>query len=589
MLPHFSRRRFMAGACALAYAESARASSSAALSAQHAPTSRPQRACTLHITQRSLTIDGKTASALLIDNSLPAPLLRWREGEDVQVTVHNHLDTLTSVHWHGLRVPASQDGVPGLSYAGIAPRSSFTYRLPLRQSGTYWYHSHVPGQEPRGLYGPLLIDPAGPPLLPPAQRDYVVFLSTWTDVPPAAIMSNLKMQADYYNFRQRTVASLPAQARRQGGVGAALEDRLLWSGMRMSATDIADTSGVILSALINGRANAPGWSGLFKRGERVRLRFINGSAMTLFDVRIPGLPMRVVEADGNAVVPFDIDEFRIGVGETYVVDVQPPIERPYTIFVQSEDRTSYARGTLTSRPGALGPLPPMDPRPVRTMVDMGMAMMDSMPDSMPESLSGSRSEPMPDMRSGDRTMNMPMRASDDSALREIDDPGPPPLSVENQYTVPHPTDRTASPGDGLAHNGRRVLNYTLLRALQPTPLPLPTREIVMHLTGNMERYIWGFNGRKFSESGPIRLRRDETLRFKIINDTMMEHPLHLHGLWSRLENGRGAESPLKHTLISQPGSVMRFLVQADTPGKWAWHCHLAYHMDAGMFRVVEVL
>ncbi|TPW33973.1 copper resistance system multicopper oxidase [Oecophyllibacter saccharovorans] len=553
MSDFLSRRRFLAGAASLVVPKRGLAA--------------PAAATTFHITEQRLTIDGKTAPALLINGSLPAPLLRWREGTDMQVTVHNHLDVLTSVHWHGLRVPSSQDGVPGLSYAGIAPRSTFTYHLPLRQSGTYWYHSHVAGQEPRGMYGPLILDPAGPDPLPPVARDYIIFLSTWTDVLPPWIASNLKMDGDYYNFRQRSVASLPMEARRQGGMINALEDRLMWSGMRMSATDISDTSGVILSYLLNGQANMPGWSGLFRKGERVRLRFINGSAMTLYDVRLPGLPMQVVEADGNAVQPFEVDEFRIGVGETYVVDVVPEQEKPYTIFVQSEDRTGYARGTLTPRLGWYGPVPPMDPRPVRTMVDMGMSMG-------------------PGMKTG---MSMPGPDKADSALREIDDPGPPPLSVENQWTDPHPTNRTASPGDGLEHTGRRVLNYTMLRALHPQPAPLPTREIVMHLTGNMERYIWGFNGRKFSQSGPIRLLRNERVRFRVINDTMMEHPLHLHGLWSQLENGQGEACPLKHTIISQPGSVMRFLVTADTPGRWAWHCHLAYHMDTGMFRVVEVL
>lgn len=523
----------------------------------------------LHITRRTTTVGGDHGPAYEINGSSPAPTLRWKEGQTVTLHVINHLDEPTSLHWHGIRVPADQDGVPGVSFAGIPAGGRFTYHFPVQQSGTYWYHSHSGEQEPYGLSGALIIDPAGDDPLPSAARDYVMFLSDWSDVPPTQIISNLKMQSDYYTFRQRSVQSLPDDSRAAGGVGAALKDRLMWSKMRMAATDISDVSGVIYHYLLNGQTHQDGWEGLFHPGERIKLRFINGSAMTLFDVRIPGVTMTVVEADGNPVEPVPVDEFRIGNGETYTVMIEPSEAKAYTVFAQSEDRTGYAAGTLTPRAGIKGVIPPMDPRPVRSMVDMGMGGMAPM-----KGMAG-----MPSM-----SASFP-----ESDAEEIDDPGPPPLNVENQMIARHPIDRTQSPGDGLEHTGRRVLSYSQLRALRPaSDTRLPSREIILHLTGNMERYIWGFNGRKFSESGPIRLRHNERVRFTVINDTMMEHPLHLHGLWGELENGQSEYRPLKHTIIAQPGSVTRTLITADTVGRWAYHCHLMYHMDTGMFRIVEV-
>lgn len=533
-----------------------------------------ERVFELHITRRTKTIAGVRGPVYEINGCFPGPTLRWKEGQRVTVHIVNHLDEPTSLHWHGVRLPADQDGVPGLSFAGIPAGARFTYHFPVQQSGTYWYHSHSAGQEPCGLSGALIIEPAGKDLLPAAERDYVMFLSDWSDVPPMQIISNLKMQSDYYTFRQRSAQSLPQESRAEGGMGAALKDRLAWSKMRMAATDISDVSGVIYQYLLNGRPHQEGWEGLFHPGERIKLRFINGSAMTLFDVRIPGLTMTVVEADGNPVEPVPVDEFRIGNGETYVVMVEPCAAQAYTLFAQSEDRTGYAVGTLTPRLGVKAPIPPMDPRPVRGMVDMGMGGMPSMA-----------------AMSGMGTMgNMATRSvSSSEDVDEIDDPGPPPLNVENQNRARYPIDRTGSPGDGLDHTGRRVLSYRQLRALRPGPDKRPpSREIILHLTGNMERYIWGFNGRKFSESGPIRLRHNERVRFTVINDTMMEHPLHLHGLWGELENGQGDYRPLKHTIITQPGSITRYLVTADALGRWAYHCHLMYHMDTGMFRIVEV-
>ncbi|GFE93775.1 copper resistance system multicopper oxidase [Acetobacter persici] len=558
----------------------------------------------LSVGRTHIEIDRKALNAPCVGGTVPGPVLRWRQGDTVEVNVTNtlrHEDT--SIHWHGIRLPSDMDGVPGLSFTGIKPGETFTYRFRLHQSGTYWYHSHSGMQEAQGLYGAVVIDPLHPD--PHAcERDYVILLSEWTDVSPMDMISNLKMQDDYYVFRQRTAASFLKEAREAGGAGAALRDRLRWSRMRMAATDISDVTGIIYTYLLNGHAPDGNWNGLFRPGERVRLRFINGSSMTFFDIRIPGLEMLVVQADGNDVEPVPVDEFRIGVAETYDVIVQPKEDRAYTIFAQSEDRTGFARGTLAPRAGMAGPVPPMDQRPVRTMVDMGMGTMQpgesmkdmSMPGSSGTPAGGQADHAMPGMDMAGMNMagmeghgmSMPSMQHRMPPL-EVDDPGPPPINVENQNVAVMPVDRLGSPGDGLEQNGRRVLTYKQLRATRPGADPRPpSREIILHLTGNMERYIWGFNGRKFSESGPIRLQKGERVRFTLINDTMMEHPIHLHGLWSELENGQGAYQPYKHTLISQPGSRMSYLVTADVPGMWAYHCHLMLHMDLGMFRTVIV-
>ncbi|KFL89655.1 Multicopper oxidase [Acetobacter malorum] len=575
-----TRRRFVtgmgAGGLMAALPHPAR-SATAALPAGLIP-AEPSATWDLRVGRTHIEIDRKALNAPCVGGTVPGPVLRWRQGDTVAVNVTNtlrHEDT--SIHWHGIRLPSDMDGVPGLSFTGIKPGETFTYRFRLHQSGTYWYHSHSGMQEAQGLYGAVVIDPIHQD--PNAcDRDYVILLSEWTDVSPMDMINNLKMQDDYYVFRQRTAASFLREAREAGSAMAALKDRLAWSRMRMAATDISDVTGVIYTYLMNGLAPDINWNGLFRPGEKVRLRFINGSSMTFFDIRIPGLEMLVVQADGNDVEPVPVDEFRIGVAETYDVIVQPKEGRAYTIFAQSEDRTGYARGTLVPRAGMAGPVPPMDPRPVRTMIDMGMGDMkpgESMKDMrMPGG-------DMPGMDMSHMPHTMPPI--------EVDDPGPPPINVENQNVAMMPVDRLGSPGDGLEQNGRRVLNYKQLRATRPGADPRPpSREIILHLTGNMERYIWGFNGRKFSESGPILLKKGERVRFTLINDTMMEHPIHLHGLWSELENGQGDYRPYKHTLISQPGSRMSYLVTADVPGVWAYHCHLMLHMDLGMFRTVIV-
>ncbi len=531
----------------------------------------------LTIGEASVNITGRQAPATLVNQLLPGPVLRWQQGDTVTLRVRNTLRAPTSIHWHGVRSPANMDGVPALSFKGIEPGETFTYRIPLpeHQTGTYWYHSHSGFQEQTGLYGAIIIEPRGG-YRERFERDYVVLLSDWSDTDPKQIVSNLKFQSDYYNFHQRTVGTFFADVSRKG-LGATVVDRLEWGRMRMSPTDIADVTGATYTYLLNGAGPNSNWTGLFRPGERVRLRFVNASSMTFFDVRIPDLPMQVVQADGNDVEPVPVDEFRIGVAETYDVIVQPG-NGAYTIFAQSEDRTGFARGTLAPRPGMAGPIPPMDPRPIRTMADMGMAGMEH----GRSRISGMDHASMP-------RMDHSAMGHGSMAGMDMSDHWPKEGQVGVDNVAMMPMDRIKEPGDGLDGNGRRVLTYPMLRARErgADPRP-PSREITLHLTGNMQRYMWGFDGKKFSEAEPIHLRLGERVRFTLINDTMMEHPIHLHGLWSELENGQGEYRPYKHTVIVKPGEKLSYLVTADTSGVWAYHCHLLYHMEMGMFRTVVV-
>ncbi len=560
-----------------------------------------------------VNITGRPTVGTAINGQIPAPILRWREGDTITLAVTNRLSEPTSIHWHGVRTPSPMDGVPGLSFTGIPPGQTFVYRFPVHQSGTYWYHSHSALQEQTGVYGPIIIEPKGG-YAHPFDRDYVVFLSDWSDEKPDSIVGNLKFQSDYYNFHQRTLGTFIDDVNRNG-LSETVSDRLMWGQMRMAPTDILDVSGSTYTYLMNGQPPASNWTALFRPGERVRLRFINGSSMSIFDVRIPDLPISVVQSDGNDLVPVTVDEFRIGTAETYDVIVQPREARSYTIFAQAEDRTGFARGTLAPRTGLTAAIPPMDPRPMRTMKDMGMEdgsmggmQMDngSMPGmshptppgtqqmnhgSMP-GMSHSAPGGMPGMSSGSMpagqgsmghgTMPGMTGMADQGAAAKLEGK----VGVDN--VAMSPGERLNEPGDGFPE-GRRVLRYTDLRALKRGNDPRqPEREIVLHLTGNMERFMWGFDGKKFSDAGPIELKRGERVRFTLINDTMMEHPMHLHGLWSELENGHGEYRPYKHTIIVKPGERLSFFVNADEPGRWAFHCHLLYHMEAGMFREVHV-
>ena len=518
----------------------------------------------LFIDQMPVNLTGRNRTALTINGSLPGPLLRWREGDTVTVRVKNRLAEPTSIHWHGILLPSSMDGVPGLSFKGIEPGGMFVYQFTLKQHGTYWYHSHSGFQEQQGVYGPLVIDPMEPEPFT-YQRDYVVMLSDWTDEDPVALMKTLKKQSDYYNLHKPTVGDFVRDVGKQGW-SATAADRLMWAQMKMNPTDLADVSGETYTYLLNGQPPERNWTGLFRAGETLRLRFINGSAMSYFDVRIPGLKMTVIAADGQPVQPVSVDEFRIAVAETFDVLVEPTAAA-YTLFAQSMDRSGYARGTLALQAGAIASVPALDPRPWITMDDMGMGGMDH----------GAMAD-MPDMAGMDhRAMSMQAHPASEQ--------GNPLVDMQAMNPVPKLDD----PGIGLRNNGRRVLTYADLRSTFEDPDGRdPSRTLELHLTGHMEKFAWSFNGVKFSDAEPLQLTYGERVRLVLVNDTMMSHPIHLHGLWSDLEDESGQFQVRKHTIDMPPGSRRSYRVTADALGRWAYHCHLLYHMEMGMFREVRV-
>ena len=514
----------------------------------------------LRIGEAPTNITGRERTAVTVNGSLPAPTLRWREGDTVTVRVANTLDEVASIHWHGILLPANMDGVPGLSFHGIHPGETYTYRFRVRQAGTYWYHSHSGFQEQRGLYGALVIDPREPEPFA-YDREHVVMLTDWTDENPDRLFAKLKKQSDYYNFHQRTVGDFFRDARRQG-LSSTIADRLAWGAMRMNPTDLADVSGATYTYLMNGTPPDGNWTALFKPGERVRLRFINGSAMSYFDLRIPGIRMTVVAADGQYVHPVTVDELRIATAETVDVIVEPSGQDAFTIFAQSNDRTGYAAGTLAVREGLRAPIPDLDPRPLLTMSDMGHGGPD---------------------------MSGPEHAGHDMSAMTQTHPaserGNPLVDMQTMS----PSSRLADPGIGLRGNGRNVLTYSTLKSLFGDPDGRdPGRTVELHLTGHMERFVWSFNGVTFSDAEPLRLTYGERLRVVLVNDSMMAHPIHLHGMWSDLEDDEGNFFVRKHTVDMPPGTKRSYRVTADALGRWAYHCHLLFHMEAGMFREVRV-
>ncbi|MGB5146472.1 MAG: copper resistance system multicopper oxidase, partial [Porticoccaceae bacterium] len=586
-----SRRRFVTGLAA-----GGAALACGRLLAAPGPIAVPELAGArfdLRIGYQRVNFTGVERLATTINGSLPGPILHWREGDRVRLRVTNQLAEETSLHWHGIVLPAAMDGVPGISFHGIHPGESFDYAFDVRQSGTYWYHSHSGFQEQTGSVGALVIHPREPDPFACA-RDYVVMLSDWTDEDPAKVHAKLKKLSHYYNFGERTAGDLwrDIQAR---GVAQTWRDRAMWNRMRMSDRDISDVSGYTYTYLMNGQPPATGWTGLFRPGERVRLRFINAAAMTYFDVRIPGLKMRVIAADGQPVEPVTVDDFRIGVAETYDVIVEPAGDTAYALFAQAIDRSGYACGTLTPDLGLNAAPPAMDPRPVLTHVDMGMeegehqshggggtagsAAGDGVDHSamdhaaMGHAMPGAGVADSGVMGSGAAGYgsSVPVRHSATEYGPEVDARAEP-----SGYRLDDPG---VGLRDHLSRYGRRVLTYADLRHRYGTPDPRePGREIQLHLTGNMARYLWSFDGIRFADAEPMRLRLGERLRITLVNDTMMHHPIHLHGMWSDLETGDGAHIPRKHTVSVPPGARISYLVTADAPGSWAYHCHLLYHM-----------
>ncbi len=558
----------------------------------------------LRIGETPVNLTGSPKLAYTVNGSIPGPTLRWKQGDTVTVRVTNTLDEETSIHWHGILLPANMDGVPGLSFNGIGPGETYVYRIKVRQAGTYWYHSHSGFQEQRGLYGPLVIEAREPEPFA-YDRAHVVMLTDWTDERPERVMAKLKKRSDYYNFHQPTVGDFVRDVSRQG-LKQALAERKMWNEMRMNPTDLADVSGHTYTYLLNGIAPAGNWTGLFTTGERVRLRFINGSAMSYFDVRIPGLKMTVVAADGQYVHPVTVDEFRIATAETYDVIVEPSGQEAFTIFAQSMDRTGFAAGTLAVREGLRAGVPELDPRAMLTMADMGHGGMGhdmggmsggsaaagephaghQMPAPAPASHAGHQMPaPPPAEGHGEGMAGMGMAGMGGMLDHPASEQGNPLVDMQAMA----PASRLDDPGVGLRDSGRRVLTYADLRSRFDDPDGRePGRTIEIHLTGHMELFSWSFDGIRFSDAEPVRLNYGERLRIVLVNDTMMSHPIHLHGMWSDLENDQGEFQVRKHTIDMPPGTKRSYRVTADALGRWAYHCHLLFHMESGMFREVRV-
>ncbi len=553
----------------------------------------------LTVRRERIDIAGARAGATTLNHTVPGPLIELWEGHDAVLRVHNRLDTGSSIHWHGILLPFEMDGVPGVAFPGIAPGATFEARFPVRQYGSYWYHSHSGMQEQTGMYGPLVIHPRdGDPF--EYQRDYVVVLSDWTFEDPHRVLAKLKKLSHYYNFDQRTVQDFADEVARSG-MQATLADRWMWGNMRMTPTDIADVTGASYTYLLNGLHPGANWTGLFTPGERVRLRFINASAMTFFNVRIPGLPMTVVQADGQNVEPVATDEFQLGVAETLDVVVRPD-DRAYTLMAESMDRSGFARGTLAPRAAMAAPVPALREPPRRTMVDMGMlhgrmghggmdhgsmqgGSMDhgAMDHGAMDHAAMGHGEAPPKADHAGHVMGA--LASPVVARHGPDHHGPGNVAVAEVQR-----NRLAEPGTGLEDVGHRVLTYAQLRNVVPMQdQRAPSRTYELHLTGNMERYMWSFDGREFHEvTSPIDFPFGERVRLILVNDTMMEHPIHLHGMFMELENGQGDRLPFKHTISVKPAERLSLRITANEPGRWAFHCHLLYHMEMGMFRVVRV-
>jgi CopA family copper-resistance protein len=555
----------------------------------------------LTVGETPVNFTGRVRPGITVNGTIPAPILRWKEGTTVNLRVRNALPPnsihghQTSIHWHGLILPANMDGVPGISFDGIDRGEAYHYQFDVNQGGTYWYHSHSAFQEQAGLYGAIIIDPIEP--APFAyQRDYVVLLTDWTDLDPVQLFDRLKKMAMYDNLYMRTVGDFVEDVQRYG-LKPTIENRKMWGEMRMSPTDLSDVNANTYTYLMNGTTALGNWTGLFKPGEKVRLRFINGSAMTHFDVRIPGLKMTVVAVDGLYVHPVTIDEFRIATAETFDVIVEPSGQDAFTIFAQDMGRTGYVSGTLAVREGLRAPTPELDPRPILTMDDMGHGMMGDGGHSghdmaaMSSGAASASAHAAMEHEYGTSSMEPgPMATMDHGAAgmqtHPASETGNPLVDMQTMNPAPKLDD----PGIGLRDNGRRVLTYSDLRSLFEDPDGRePGRTLELHLTGHMEKFVWSFDGIKFAGAGPIQLKYGERMRIVLVNDTMMTHPIHLHGMWSDLEDANGEFMVRKHTVDMPPGTKRSYRVRADALGRWAYHCHLLYHMESGMMREVEVL
>jgi len=565
------RRTFFKSAAALTLAQAFPAWARSGTAGLHpAPGVLSGETIALTVGESHFGTGGRSGHAITINGTIPAPLIRLKQGQTVRLAVTNNLKEDTSIHWHGLIVPFQMDGVPGISFPGIRPGETFSYEFPIRQSGTYWYHSHSGMQEAMGHYGPIVIDPAGPDPVH-SDREHVIVLSDWSPVHPHMLLTRLKQMGGYYNMRRQTLSDLLK------GEGQSLKERMEWGAMRMDPTDISDVTGSTYSFLVNGHGTAENWTGLFVPGERVRLRIINASAMTNFNIRLPGLPMTVVQCDGQHVQPVETDEFQIGIAETYDVIVQPVDAAPHALIAEAIDRSGLVRATLAPEIGMVASIPELRKRPLLTMKDMGMDMSDM------------------DMgQGGVIDLSKPANSSmAGHSMKMLDPSAAPHVSVGPGVATlaPMPADRTGDRPTGLEHVDHRVLTYSDLRALEPNDdTRAPTRSLDIHLTANMERYMWSFDGVKLSDGAePIAFRHMERVRVTLINDTMMPHPIHIHGHFFQLLTGEdAAHNPRKHSVNVLPGGKISFDLTADALGDWAFHCHMLMHMHAGMMRIVTV-
>ena len=593
-MTHVDRRQWLRGAAALGAAGLLPGWARSATTGLAAPGMLTGEDIRLIIDHSHLKLNGRQGHAVSINGTVPGPLIRLKEGQNVRLHVTNNLAEDTSIHWHGLLVPFEMDGVPGVSFPGIKPGQTFTYEFPIIQSGTYWFHSHSGLQEQEGHYAPMVIDPKGAdPVV--SDREHVIVLSDYSFLHPHTIFRKLKQQGGIFNYQKQTISGLLARR------DQTLQERIEWAKMLMDPTDLSDITGEIYTFLINGHGPNENWTGLFNPGERVRLRFVNAAAQSIFNIRIPGLRMTVVASDGQNVRPVEVDEFQIGNAETYDVIVQPTEDRAYTLVAESIDRSGMGRATLAPRPVMTAEVPPVRKRPVLTMKDMGMdhaamghmgqgaaaapavdhaAMGHAAAPAQPPGMAAPKvrgSDAMGDMGGMEMSMLDPMNAP------QV------PLGPGVQMIAPMPLDRTGEPGVGLESVGHRVLVYKDLIALEPNPdTRAPSRAMEIRLTGNMERFWWGFDGRKYSDKPPpYTLRTGERVRVTLVNDTMMTHPVHLHGHFFELIHGPVGHMPRKHTVNVLPGGKVTFDVTGEA-GDWAFHCHMLYHMHAGMFQVFAV-
>ena len=517
----------------------------------------------LVIKRETVPIGVREGKPITFNGYFPAPLIRLKQGKEAIIKVRNELDESTSIHWHGIIIPNEMDGVPGVVFPGIPPKSTFIYRFPVVQYGTYWYHSHTGLQEQLGHYGPLIIDPKEPDPFD-YDREYVIVLSDWTFEDPHDVLMHLKKWDGYYNYQKRTIFDFFNDVEKKG-FEKALKERLMWAKMRMNPRDIMDITSATYTYLMNGLTASENPTFLFNPNEKIRIRFINSSATTYFDVRIPGLKMKVVQADGQNVQPVEVDEFRIAVAETYDIIVQPKENKAYTIFAETMDRSGYTRGTLAPKKGMEALIPERRPLAERGMKAMGMHNMKMGHDMKSMKLCGDC-----------KPMKIPDSFGADAAMINK-----------------NPRCRLNDPGVGFENTKHRILTYADLKSIEPFKTRKPERQIDIHLTGNMERFIWkmySYDGNNWSSEfyQLIKTKFNERVKIVFINHTMMDHPIHLHGMWMYLQNGNDEYNPKKHTINIKPGEKVCVEIDNDALGNWAFHCHILYHMHTGMFRVLQV-